>query len=144
MSEKVEVESKKKLKTGKKRGVKYNEENQAKLVDAVYCGLSEDDSAALIGIGEATLKKWKEKNSKLRRELKKASRLFKLERLKSIRSAGGKSWQAEAWLLERKYNEEFGARSRTDITSKGEAIKGVVYMPEKKVVGAKGSKEGKV
>ena len=140
MEEKEEKKPKVKLKAGAKKGVAYTEENHAKIVDAVYCGLKESDAGELVGIGHEKLDKWKLKNSKLRRDLKKASRLFKLERLKSIRSAGGKSWQAEAWLLERKYNEEFGARSRTDITSKGEAIKGVVYMPVKKEVGHK--KEG--
>lgn len=43
----------------------------------------------------------------------------KLLALMRIRRAGEKSWQAEAWTLERTYGEEFAVRGKFEMTGKG-------------------------
>ena len=40
--------------------------------------------------------------------------------LDNIRKAGDKSWTAYAWILERCYPDEFGLKTKQDMTFKGE------------------------
>ncbi len=71
--------------------------------------------------------KAKEKKYKKRKELilhflhtiKKETAEFKRARLKIIKTKGEETWQASAWLLERRFPEEFGA-SRLQLKEKYE------------------------
>ena len=87
----------------------------------VMCGLKakgmhNKDICMAVGIHEATLYRWLNKpSSKLHRALgeqfKKAEAQYKQELLDSIRETAlskPRYWTAAAWLLERKYPEEFG------------------------------------
>ena len=79
-------------------------------------GMSNKDICMAVGIHEATLYRWLNKPScKLHRalgeEFKKAEARYKQELLDTIRGAAlakRQYWTAAAWLLERKYPEEFG------------------------------------
>ena len=79
-------------------------------------GMHNKDICAAVGIHEATLYRWLNKPScKLHRalgeEFKKAEARYKQELLESIRETAlskPRYWTAAAWLLERKYPEEFG------------------------------------
>lgn len=113
-------------------------------------GLTYNDAAYLEGINKSTFHLWKSeakksleeisknpkyklsKYQKLQLEfidsLKKADLEFKKTHIKKI--ARDISWQSSAWILERKYFDEFG--KKMDVTSKGEAINIVVpegFMP---------------
>ena len=79
-------------------------------------GMSNKDICMAVGIHEATLYRWLNKPSArlhrvLSEEFKKAEARYKQERLDTIRGAAlakRQYWTAAAWLLERKYPEEFG------------------------------------
>ena len=79
-------------------------------------GMHNKDICAAVGIHEATLYRWLNKPScKLHRalgeEFKKAEARYKQELLESIRETAlskPRYWTAAAWLLERKYPDEFG------------------------------------
>lgn len=87
----------------------------------VMCGLKSKgmhnkDICMAVGIHEATLYRWLNKPSArlhrvLSEEFKKAEARYKQELLDTIRGAAlakRQYWTAAAWLLERKYPEEFG------------------------------------
>ena len=87
----------------------------------VMCGLKakgmhNKDICMAVGIHEATLYRWLNKPSArlhrvLSEEFKKAEARYKQELLDTIRGAAlakRQYWTAAAWLLERKYPEEFG------------------------------------
>ena len=79
-------------------------------------GMSNKDICMAVGIHEATLYRWLNKPSArlhrvLSEEFKKAEARYKQELLDTIRGAAlakRQSWTAAAWLLERKYPDEFG------------------------------------
>lgn len=79
-------------------------------------GMSNKDICMAVGIHEATLYRWLNKPSTrlhrvLSEEFKKAEARYKQELLDTIRGAAlakRQYWTAAAWLLERKYPDEFG------------------------------------
>lgn len=83
-------------------------------------GLSNGDIICALGIHESTFYRWiGEPKTKLQRELseglKKEESAFKRTLLTTIRSAAlarNQYWTAAAWLLERKYPDEFGKAER--------------------------------
>lgn len=78
--------------------------------------MSNKDICMAVGIHEATLYRWLNKPSArlhrvLSEEFKKAEARYKQELLDTIRGAAlakRQYWTAAAWLLERKYPDEFG------------------------------------
>ena len=83
-------------------------------------GLNNVDIAAALDVSESTFYRWLQKpNTKLKRafseSLKKAEALYKKELMTTIRDAAASKasfWTAAAWLLERKYPNEFGKAER--------------------------------
>lgn len=102
------------------------------LLQGVRLGLNYTDAAALAGICRKTFYNWTEKAKKNEKgkygkffeELKKALVLGKAKHLKNIQDAGDNgTWQASAWLLERRYPEEFGLNRMSDKTTAKEKAK---------------------
>ena len=92
-------------------------------VEMKKSGLNDCDIAAAIGVCKQTFSKWlNHPETKLQRELserlKKAESDYKEVLLTTIRKAAlekNGNWTAAAWLLERKYPEEYSQnRQRTD------------------------------
>lgn len=83
-------------------------------------GLSNGDIICALGIHESTFYRWiGDPKNKLQRELseglKKEEAAFKQTLLTTIRSAAlarNQYWTAAAWLLERKYPDEYGKADR--------------------------------
>ena len=78
-------------------------------------GLSDCDIAAALGVCKQTFSKWKnhpETNLQrtLSKQLKKAEATYKEQLIQTIRAAAlakNSNWTAAAWLLERKYPDDF-------------------------------------
>jgi len=71
------------------------------------------DAAILAGITETTFHEWiKDKRKpEFAKSIKRAQAIFKRNRIGRIKKAGKKgTWQADAWLLERLYRDEFSPR----------------------------------
>lgn len=81
-------------------------------------------SCALAGISEATFRRYYRAGAEgdpewvwLFEEVFKAAAEFEQEAVDAIRTAGtGGTWQAYAWLLERKYPDRYGRRTQTTVT----------------------------
>ena len=120
---------------------KLTDEMVRQMAELKADGLSNKDICRAVGIHESTLYRWLAGKGKLHRalseSLKKAEAEYKRTLLATIREAAMKrngQWTAAAWLLERKYPEEYaqGARERADA---GEAapqiVLGVAVAPIK-------------
>ncbi len=104
-------------------------------------GLSNGDIICALGIHESTFYRWiGDPKNKLQRALceglKKEEARFKQTLLTTIRAAAlarNQYWTAAAWLLERKYPDEYGKADRQRDTADGEAapkiVLGVVAQP---------------
>ncbi len=104
-------------------------------------GLSNGDIICALGIHESTFYRWiGDPKTKLQRALseglKKEESAFKRTLLTTIRSAAmarNQYWTAAAWLLERKYPDEFGKAERKADEGREDAapriVLGVVAQP---------------
>lgn len=100
--------------------MKYSKEKIAEICGHVEKGLSFKDSAILSHITEETFYQWKNNKPEFSESLKNAESKFKETLLDTIKKASHESWQAAAWLLERKYHEEFGQRTKSEVQIKNE------------------------
>lgn len=100
---------------------KINQELIERAVELKRNGLTNRDICAALGISEQTFYRWTNKPScKLHRSLsealKKAEADYKAELLETIKATATRQknpqWTAAAWLLERKYPDEYAQTSR--------------------------------
>lgn len=85
------------------------------ILGAISRGYSQRDAARLAGISEDTISLWK-KDSDFSEQMEQKELEYKYSLLETIQEAGKKSWQACAWILERKYPNEFGKSKESDTT----------------------------
>ena len=76
-----------------------------KIAASLALGLSDDEAAAIAGINEVTLTRWK-RDQEFCRKIKNAVSTRLAMRLSKIES-GADGWQGTAWLLERLYPQRF-------------------------------------
>lgn len=82
-----------------------------KVLAAIQNGLTVKDACAITGISRQTLYNHLEKDEQFRIEYDKAIVAFKLKHLRNVESASANDWKASAWILERKFKEEFSLRT---------------------------------
>ena len=112
------------------RPTKRTPEITDKICDAISYGLTDEDVAAMVGIDDSTLTRWK-KDPEFCGAIKRAVAMRKLDRLKRIES-GAIGWQGTAWAMERLYPKEFSrpevqlqyklAENAADATSSAEIL----------------------
>lgn len=83
-----------------------------RIIEATRKGLTRAVCAGLAGVSETTLYKYLREDAQFAQEVKTAQRLGEEELVDVIRMHSVKSWQAAAWLLERRYPERFGQRQK--------------------------------
>lgn len=102
---------------------KYSKELQNEICKHIASGLNYKDAAYLAGIVESTLYRWldpEDKTNPLTPEecrefseaIKKAGIKDKQRRLKRITKHAKTYWQADAWMLECKYPDEFAKKEQ--------------------------------
>ena len=105
---------------------KLTKETLARAVQLKKGGANNKDIAAAIGVAEATFSRWvNDPKSDLQRqlgqELKKAEADYKNALLAVIAKASReRDWKAAAWLLERKYPQEYARTDRVQAEVKQE------------------------
>ncbi len=98
--------------------MKYNDESIRQICRSVAEGNTEKDAAALAGISQKTLIVWKKTHRIFREAMEIADKKFKEVNIRLIQGHAQRSWQAAAWLLERKY-DEFRIKNQTEIGGLG-------------------------
>lgn len=88
----------------------YNQEFLQKVLQAIGNGLTVKDACAVAGISRQTLYNHIDKDEQFAHEFDKAQVAFKLTHLRNVASASQNDWRASAWILERKFKDEFSLR----------------------------------
>lgn len=106
-------------KTG--RGTKLTPEVAGEICSGIAAGLSDGDACLRAGISGQSLLNWKKRGAEGEEpyaafvaDLHEAEIQFKLHHLKNISVRAKRNWQASAWLLERKFPQEFGQKQKVE------------------------------
>ena len=119
------------------RPTKLTPDVHKKIVNLIKAGNYNDIAAQAVGITEQTFYGWMKRGEagespyfEFFQAVKEASAFSEAHYLELIRKAAKEtSWQASAWFLERKFNERWGRRDKTEISGadKGPIIFKVIY-----------------
>jgi len=127
------------------RHSKLTPELQAEICKYISEGNTYDRACRLAGISDSIFYKWKARGEKegagiylqFLQAQKRSLEQFKQTNIDIIQAAAKEgTWQAAAWLLERKHPEEFGRRDRVTLESNSKddkldaLIKGIGMPPE--------------
>jgi len=88
----------------------YSKEFMQKVLSAVAGGLNVQDACAVVGISKQTLYNHINADPDFATEFEKAQVSFKLSHLRNVANASQNDWRASAWILERKFKDEFSLR----------------------------------
>lgn len=102
--------------------MKYGPEKTEEICNLIFLGNNRNDACLLADIGQATFYEWMQK-TEFAECIKKAEAKFKGLNIQIIQSAATRSWQAAAWLLERKYRDEYALKIEDHGRTKEEASK---------------------
>ena len=100
----------------------------ARLAEAIGDGLPDRHAAAACGIGARTLKAWRAAGktargnsllARLNRELERADAEFIRFHLKAVATEKAGVWTRHAWLLERKFQDDFALVQRVETGDPG-------------------------
>ena len=83
---------------------------------AISSGMTKKDAIALSGISEAAFYARQKEDVEFSELVKKAEISFKLRHLHNIEKQSQENWSASAWLLERKFKQEFGKEHKVEHT----------------------------
>ena len=98
------------------RKTKYTPETVAKIVQAIKTGATYELAANFAGIGKTSFYDWLDKYPEFANAVKEAEGAGAIELLARIRKEAAEgTWQAAAWILERRYPEMYG-RQRQEVT----------------------------
>lgn len=117
--------------------MKYSKETIEKICKYVSLGLTNEKAARCADVGEATFYDWCKTKPEFVESLKKARNQGEAANLAIIHKFKQRTWQAAAWLLERQNPEEYGIRSRMELTGKGGAPLRAVASVDFKGMGQK-------
>lgn len=99
------------------RKTKYTPDTVKAITDAISLGLSIKDACIRADVSVQTYARWSEQYVDFVDALQKAEGACKLRKLARIEQAGQKgTWQADAWVLERKFPEEFAAQVKLKVS----------------------------
>lgn len=105
------------------RKTKYTEDTLAAIEKALKLGMTRHDAAIHGDIDDSTFCVWLNEKPEFVDLVQKAETYAKLSRVERIEKAGKKgTWQADAWMLERKYANEFAQRLVVQITPEDAAL----------------------
>lgn len=93
--------------------MKYGPEKTKEISDHISKGLGRVDACILADISYETFTQWMQR-AEFAEAIKKAESGFKGANLQIIQKAANRSWQAAAWLLERKFKDEFASQQHHD------------------------------
>lgn len=97
--------------------IELTEARRGRLLEALEAGATLRMAAAACGVSEDTLARWRERDAGLQAAIDEAEAAGAVAALETIKAAAKSgTWQAAAWLLERRYPREYGRMARTEET----------------------------
>lgn len=105
------------------RKTKYDEATVRAITEALRLGMTRRDACIHGDISEDTFANWLARYSEFSDAVQKAEMQSKMSRLARITKAGTNgTWQADAWVLERKFPQEFAQRLVVQVTPEDAAL----------------------
>ena len=95
------------------RHVKLDAAKQEIFCAMVSVGCSASRAAKLCGVTEGAIRRRERENPQFREQYLNAKQIREITPLRQIKEAGGKSWRAAAWTLERLDPEEYGVKRKS-------------------------------
>ncbi len=105
----------------KGRPTKFTPITREAILQALRLGNTRTCAAEAAGIDHGTLSHWTARYPEFLTEVKKAEAEAQQRAVKVIVDAAPTSWQAAAWLLERRHPNEWGKVDRIEITLRDQA-----------------------
>jgi hypothetical protein len=102
------------MRTG--RPSKRTPEVEAHIIEGLQKGYTKAAAAGAAGIGYSTLNEWEHAFPEFAEAVQKAEGRAKARLIDKVNAA--KSWQASAWMLERRWPAEFARRESLEMTGK--------------------------
>jgi len=95
-----------------------DEIKKAQIIAILSVGCSRRTAAAFVGCAPGTVRNTADRDEDFAKQLREAENKHEFNYLKSIRKAATqeKYWRAAAWVLERKYPDQYGRRGPEVIT----------------------------
>ena len=112
---------------------KFTPEVLSTLLNAIADGCGVYDACYIAGVSNTTYNRWMKEEPEFVQAIKVAEAEYKRTKLKLISEAGEQKnmWSANAWLLERKWPEQYGKRDAVDVTSGGQPLKAFIgFTPD--------------
>lgn len=95
-----------------RKPIELDDARRGRLLAALESGATLRMAAAAAGVSEDTLSRWRKTRPGLQAEMDQAEAQGAVKALEQIRAAAqGGAWQAAAWMLERRYPNEYGRRA---------------------------------
>jgi hypothetical protein len=102
------------------RPTKKTPQVRGRIIQAIEMGATRRLAALYAGIGETLLYEWQAEDAEFAESIKAAEARRSIRWLATIEKASELSWQAAAWKLERLMPDEYGRKTRTEVTGKDE------------------------
>lgn len=98
------------------------------ICDAIKLGLTRKDACIASSISEDTLQRWLKSDAVFADKVSKSELQCKQRNLIMVQRAAQKPqhWQASAWMLERKFSEEFALKQKTEHTIDPALVKNLI------------------
>jgi hypothetical protein len=102
------------------RKTKLSDELLGRICAGLRSGLSYKDVCGLCRISDETLRLWRAQKPEVRAAIEQAEAECVMDCLKAINGAARDGdWRAAAWVLERRFPDDFGRRERQKIEHSG-------------------------
>jgi hypothetical protein len=119
------------------RKTKYEPERVARILDLLRSGNTRGTSAVASGISQDTFANWCARYSDFSEQVKEAEQEAVTRYLGHIEQAAIKgSWQAAAWILERRHYQEWGRKDRVEVVRQVQQLATDAGIDEAKAVAA--------
>ena len=109
--------------------MKFSDEKIEEICKYISFGNNITDACILSDISRETFYKWKKEIPEVEKAIEKAVVKNKHRNIALIQKAAEKSWQASAWFLERRYNEEYAKRDKHEHMGEGGGPVTVILNP---------------
>ena len=96
---------------------KYNPRNIRSLLKHVSSGMTRRDAALMIGVTDDTVLVWRKLHPELSDKIELANLKYKQSLIRKVSKAP--TWKAAAWILERRYAEDFATISKHELSGPG-------------------------